>query len=199
MRIEGALTYADVCRPSGALWRCAYNVMLVLAGSVLIAASAQAAVHLPFTAVPITGQTFAVLLLAGLLGAQRGVATVLAYLGEGAIGLPVFANGGAGAAYLAGPTGGYLIGFVAAAWIVGRLAQRGWDRRFVTTAAAMTFGTVAIFLCGMSWYAVFVGPLQVFAGGLLPFLPGGIVKIVLAAALLPSGWKVLAKLQAADR
>ncbi len=199
MQIDSALTYADVCRPTGALRRCAYNVMLVLAGSVLIAVSAQAAVHLPFTAVPITGQTFAVLLVGGLFGARRGVATVLAYIVEGAIGLPVFANGAGGAAYLAGPTGGYLIGFVAAAWIVGRLAQRGWDRRFVTTAAAMTFGTVAIFVCGMSWYAVFVGPLQVFAGGLLPFLPGGIVKIVLAAALLPSGWKVLAKLQAADR
>ncbi len=195
MRIDGALTYADICRPTRVLPAWAYDIALVLAGSVLIAASAQAAVHLPFTAVPITGQTFAVLLVGGLFGARRGVATVLAYIGEGAIGLPVFANGAAGAAYLAGPTGGYLIGFVAAAWIVGRLAQRGWDRRFVTTAAAMTLGTVAIFLCGMSWYAAFVGPLHVFAGGLLPFLPGAIVKIVLAAALLPSGWKVLALLR----
>ena len=195
MRIESALTYADVCRPSGALSRCAYNVMLVLAGSVLIAASAQAAVRLPFTAVPITGQTFAVLLLGGLFGARRGVATVLAYIGEGAIGLPVFANGGAGAAYLAGPTGGYLIGFVAAAWIVGRLAQRGWDRRFVTTAAAMTLGTIAIFVCGMAWLAMLLEPTQVLLAGLIPFIPGAIVKIILAAALLPSGWKVLALLR----
>ncbi len=195
MRIDSALTYADVLRPTRVLPAWAYDVLLVVAGSVLIAASAKVSIALPRNLVPITGQTFAVLLIGALYGSRRGVATVLAYLAEGAAGIPVFAGKGAGVAYLMGPTGGYLIGFVVAAGIVGWLAQRGWDRRFGTTAVAMTLGTIAIFLCGMSWYAAFVGPLQVFAGGLLPFLPGAIVKIILAAALLPSGWKVLARLR----
>ncbi len=199
MRIEGALTYADVCRPRRVLPAWAYDVLLVAAGSVLIAASAKVSIALPRNLVPITGQTFAVLLIGALYGSRRGVATVLAYLAEGAAGIPVFAGKAAGVGYMMGPTGGYLIGFVVAAGIVGWLAQRGWDRRFVTTAAAMTLGTVAIFLYGMSWYTAFVGPRQVFAVGVLPFLPGAIVKIILAAALLPSGWKVLAKLQAVDR
>ncbi len=199
MRIDSALTYADVLRPTRVLPAWLYDVALVLAGSAVIAISAQIVIRLPSTEVAITAQTFAVLLIGGLFGAKRGVATVLAYIGEGAAGLPVFAGGGFGAAYLAGPTGGYLVGFVVAAGIVGWLAQRGWDRRFMTTVAAMTLGTIAIFVCGMVWLAVVRGPTYAVVGGLLPFIPGAIVKIILAAALLPSGWKVLAKLQAADR
>ncbi len=199
MRIDSALTYADVCRPTRVRPGWLYDVALVVAGSAVIAASAQLVIRVPNTEVFITGQTFAVLLIAGLLGAKRGVATVLAYIGEGAAGLPVFAGGGFGVAYLAGPTAGYLVGFVAAAWIVGQLAERGWDRRFVTTIAAMTVGTMAIFMCGMVWLAVVRGPTYAVVGGLLPFLPGAIVKIILAAALLPIGWKVLAKLQSLDR
>ena len=199
MQVDSALTYADVLRPTRVRSAWLYDVALVLAGSAVIAISAQAAIRLPFTTVPITAQTFAVLLIAGLFGAKRGVATVLAYIGEGAAGLPVFAGGGFGAAYLAGPTGGYLFGFVIAAGIVGWLAQRGWDRRFMTTVAAMTLGTIAIFVCGMAWLAILLEPTLVLIAGLVPFIPGAIVKIILAAALLPSGWKVLAKLQAAKR
>ncbi len=199
MQIDSALTYADVLRPTRVLPGWAYDVLLVVAGSVLIAASAKVSIALPRNLVPITGQTFAVLLIGALFGSRRGVATVLAYLAEGAAGIPVFAGKGAGVAYIVGPTGGYLIGFVVAAGIVGWLAQRGWDRRFMTTVAAMTLGTIAIFVCGMVWLAVVRGLTYAVVGGLFPFIPGAIVKIVLAAALLPSGWKVLAKLQAADR
>ncbi len=197
MRIEGALTYADVCRPSTTTTRWAYEVILVLTGTILLALSAK--VQIPMWPVPVTAQTFAVLLVGALFGAKRGTATVLVYISEGAIGLPVFAGPVAGLAYMSGPTGGYLIGFIAAAWIVGRLAERGWDRRFVTTVAAMALGTAAIFVCGMGRLAALGGPIYAVVEGLVPFIPGAIVKIVLAAALLPSGWKVLAKLQAGGR
>ncbi len=197
MRIEGALTYADVCRPRTTTTRWAYEVILVLTGTALLALSAK--VQIPMWPVPLTGQTFAVLLIGALFGAKRGTATVLVYISEGALGLPVFAGPVAGLAYMSGPTGGYLIGFIAAAWIVGRLAERGWERRFSTTVAAMTLGTAAIFVCGMGRLAALGGPLYAVVEGLLPFIAGAIVKIILAAALLPSGWKVLAKLPAADR
>ena len=197
MRIEGALTYADICRPRTITTRWAYEMILVLTGTALLALSAK--VQISMWPVPVTAQTFAVLLVGALFGAKRGTATVLVYISEGALGLPVFAGPVAGLAYMSGPTGGYLSGFIAAAWIVGRLAERGWDRRFSTTVAAMTLGTAAIFVCGMAWLATLLEPAQVLVAGLIPFVPGAIVKIVLAAALLPSGWKVLAKLQAADR
>ncbi|MCH8210508.1 MAG: biotin transporter BioY [Planctomycetes bacterium] len=197
MRIEGALTYADVCRPSTTATRWAYEILLVLTGTILLALSAK--VQIPMWPVPVTAQTFAVLLVGALFGAKRGTATVLVYISEGALGLPVFAGPVAGLAYMSGPTGGYLIGFIAAAWIVGRLAERGWDRRFVTTVAAMALGTAAIFVCGMGRLAALGGPIYAVVEGLVPFIPGAIVKIVLAAALLPSGWKVLAKLQAGGR
>ena len=197
MQIDSALTYADVLRPRTRPTRLAYEILLVLTGTALLALSAK--VQFPMWPVPVTGQTFAVLLVGALFGAKRGTATVLVYISEGALGLPVFAGPVAGFAYMSGPTGGYLIGFIAAAWIVGRLAERGWDRRFKTTVAAMTLGTVTIFVCGMAWLATLLEPAQVLVAGLIPFVPGAIVKIILAAALLPSGWKVLAKLQSLDR
>ncbi len=196
MRIEGALTYADICRPRTTTTRWAYEVILVLTGTALLALSAK--VQIAMWPVPVTGQTFAVLLVGALFGAKRGTATVLVYISEGALGLPVFAGPVAGLAYMSGPTGGYLIGFIAAAWIVGRLAERGWDRRFESTVAAMMLGTIVIFVCGLLWLEFYVQSERVLALGLIPFIPGAIVKIMLAAALLPSGWKVLAKLRAGD-
>lgn len=165
-----------------------YDVLVVLAGSALIALSAQVAVPLPFSPVPVTGQTFAVLLLGAALGATRGAAAVLAYLAEGAAGLPVFAGGLAGPAVLLGPTGGYLLGFLPAAWISGALAERGWDRRFPSTLAAMTLGDIAIFATGVPWLARFVGAENAIAFGLAPFLAGNAAKIVLAAGALPLAW-----------
>lgn len=168
-----------------------YDLALVASGSLLIALSAQVAVPLPFSPVPVTGQTFGVLFVASILGRARGTAAALAYLAEGAAGLPVFAGLAAGPAILLGPTGGYLLGFVPAAWLCGALAERGWDRTPLRTTASMILGNIAIFALGLPWLARFVGASNVWALGFWPFLPGDIVKIGLAAALLPLGWKAL--------
>jgi biotin transport system substrate-specific component len=169
----------------------AYDLALILAGSALIALSAQVAIPLPFSPVPVTGQTFAVLLVASLLGRVRGTAAVLAYLAGGAAGLPVFAGAAAGPAILLGPTGGYLAGFTLGATVCGWLAERGWDRTPLKTTASMIAGNVAIFALALPWLARFVGSSNVWALGFWPFIPGDILKIGLAAALLPLGWKAL--------
>ncbi|RPJ40883.1 MAG: biotin transporter BioY, partial [Candidatus Latescibacterota bacterium] len=111
--------------------------LLVAFASLLLALSARVAIPLPFSPVPISGQSFAVLLVGALLGSRRGSAAVLLYLAEGAVGLPVFAGGAGGAAYLVGPTGGYLAAFLPAAFVVGALCERGWDKRVPGAAAAM--------------------------------------------------------------
>ena len=169
-----------------------YELALIVAGSLLIAVTAQIAIPLGFSPVPITGQTFGVLLIGALYGARRGALTVIAYLAEGAAGLPVFAAFGAGAAHLLGPTGGYLVGFVPAAFLVGVLAQRGWDRWFLTTVAAMVAGNLVIFIVGATWLTAFIDADLAITLGVVPFLPGAVVKIVLAALLLPAGWRLLA-------
>lgn len=186
------MVYADLLRPTVRRSAWVYDVALVLAGSWLIALSAQVAVPLPFSPVPVTGQTAAVLLVGALLGSRRGSLAVLVYIAQGAAGLPVFAGGAFGLSRVLGPTGGYLLGFVAAAFLVGLLAERGWDRRPLTTAAAMALGNVVIYTVGALWLAVFVGGLrQALAVGVVPFLPGDLLKIAVAAILLPAGWKLL--------
>jgi biotin transporter BioY len=141
--------------------------------------------------VPVTGQTLAALLVGALLGSRRGSLALLAYLAMGLVGIPVFAGGGVGLARLVGPTGGYLVGLLAAAYAVGLLAERGWDRRPVTTALAMLAGNAVVYAFGLAWLAQFVGGEQVLAAGLLPFIPGDLFKIALAAGLLPTGWKLI--------
>jgi biotin transport system substrate-specific component len=185
------MTYADILRPSVKRQALLYDAILVLAGSLLIGLSARLAIRLPFSPVPITGQTMAVLLAGALLGSRRGALSVLAYLGEGMAGLPVFAGGAGGIAHLAGPTGGYLAGFVLAALVVGWLAERGWDRHPGTTALAMLLGNAAIYALGLPWLAAFVGGERALVLGLYPFLAGDLLKLALAAALLPVGWKVV--------
>jgi biotin transport system substrate-specific component len=165
-----------------------YDLALVLLGNALLALSAQVAVPIPLSPVPVTGQTFAVLLAGAALGRARGAAAVLAYLAEGAAGLPVFAGGVAGPAALLGPTGGYLLGFLPAAWICGALAERGWDRHLPGTLAAMAAGDLAIFALGVPWLARFVGLENAFTLGVAPFLVGNVAKIVLAASVLPAAW-----------
>ena len=177
---------AGVVWPEASLLR---DVALVLAGSWLIALTAQ--IELPMWPVPVTGQTFGVLLVAALLGSRRGVAAILAYLTQGALGLPFFAGGAAGFAVLVGPTAGYLAGFVPAAFVVGYLCERGWDRRVGTAVLAMILGNVVIYLFGVSWLATFVGWDQVLTLGLIPFIPGDILKVLLTAVMLPLGWKLL--------
>lgn len=185
------MTYADVLRPSTRRYALLYDATLVIAGSLLVALLAQFAVPLPFSPVPVTGQTLAVLMVGMLLGSRRGSLALLTYLAEGAMGLPVLAGGAAGLARLTGPTGGYLIGFVAAAFLVGWLAERGWDRRPGTTLLAMLLGNAVIYVCGLPWLAHFVGVGRVLSLGLLPFLPGDLGKALLAMALLPWGWQLL--------
>lgn len=184
-------TYADLLRPSerSQLW--IYNIALVLGGSLLIGLSAQITIPLPFSPVPITGQTLAVLLAGALLGSKRGGLCLLTYLAEGVAGLPVFSGGMAGPTHLLGPTGGYLIGFVAAAALTGLLAERGWDRRLWSNLAAMVTGNLVIYGFGLTWLAVFVGLNQALTLGVYPFLLGDVIKVAIATLLLPLGWLVL--------
>ena len=180
----------DTVWPATGAWR---EVALILGGSLLIALSAQVRIFLPFSPVPITAQTFVVLLLGALYGSRRGPITVVTYLVLGAIGLPVFAGGAAGAARLVGPTAGYLLGFVAAAFVVGILSERGWDRRPIKTAASMIIGNAIIYAFGAVWLSRFMGWDAVLGAGVIPFLAGDALKIVLAATLLPLGWRIIGR------
>jgi biotin transport system substrate-specific component len=177
---------ALVVLPGSLLWK----LVLVLAGSALIALAAQVRFPLPFSPVPVTGQTFAVLLVAATLG-RLGLASVIAYLIEGAIGLPVFAGGAFGLAYMTGPTGGYLLGFALAAAVVGSAVERGWDRHLPTALAAMFLGEIAMYACGLAWLARFPLPVPLLDAGLIPFIPGDLAKMVLAALALPGAWRLV--------
>ncbi len=185
------LTAAGVFRPCERKWAALYDIVLIISGSFLIGLCAQVKIWLPFSPVPVTGQTFAVLMMGTLFGARRGCLCVLAYLTEGIAGLPVFAAAG-GPAALAGPTGGYLIGFLAAAYITGLLAEKGWDRRVGTTIVAMLLGNAVIYAFGLARLACLMGINKtILTVGLYPFVPGDILKTILAAAILPAGWKLL--------
>ena len=188
----------------------AFDAALVVLGSVVVATLAQVSIHFRF--VPITGQTLGVLLVAATLGWPRGVAAVALYLAEGAAGLPVFAEGRSGFAYLLlrdplHVTGGYLWGFLLAAAVVGALAERGWDRRLGSALGAMFLGNAAIYLVGLPWLAVSLGIPVVDAAaspcdlatasgcdalelGLYPFVIGDTIKLLLAAVSLPAAWRL---------
>jgi biotin transport system substrate-specific component len=173
----------------------ARTVALVVAGALLTAAAAQVVIHLPWTPVPITGQTFAVLLVGGALGWRRGAASMALYVALGAVGLPFYAqaaDGSRGGWEMAtGSTAGYLVGFVLAAALVGRLAERGQDRRFDTGVPTMLAGTAVIYLCGVSWLAHDLGVDSTTAleYGLTPFVVGDALKLLLAGALMPLAWR----------
>ena len=163
------------------------EALFALGGVALLAASAQLTIHLPFTPVPFTGQTFAVLLIGAAYGLRRGLSAVILYLTVGTIGLPFFAAVVGAASY------GYLIGFAVAVVIVGWLAEHGWDRNLFTSILAMLAGEVAIFACGMAWLAQFVGWNNVVADGLIPFLIGDTIKLLAAAVALPLAWFVVGR------
>ena len=167
------------------------DLFLILGASFGLGLLAQLEIRLPWTPVPITLQPFAVFLLGAALGSRRGALAMLAYLAEGAAGLPFFAGGSAGFAHLLGPTGGYLLGFVPAAFVIGFCAERGWDRTPLRAFAAMLLGSVALFACGLTQLAAFVPRGEVLRAGLYPFLLGDLVKMLAAAALLPALWKLL--------
>ena len=170
----------------------AVDALLIVLCSALVGLGAQVSIPLPFTPVPVTGQTFAVLLTGMLLGSRRAAIAMLLYLAEGAAGLPVFAGGAAGAAVFAGKTAGYLLAFPLAAFATGLLAERGWDRKPWTAALCMFLGSLVILSLGALVLSAFVcGVRNGFALGFLPFLPGDVVKTALAALALPAAWRVL--------
>jgi biotin transporter BioY len=165
---------------------------LVIVFSLFIAAAAQFAIHIG--PIPITGQSFAVLLTGALLGSRLGALAVIAYLIEGAVGLPFFAPGGVpGILRFFGPTGGYLVAFPAAAFITGAFAEHGWDKRYPTAVAAMAIGSAIILLGGLAWYAILTNtpPVTAFKIAVWPYLAGDVIKIALGAAVLPTGWALL--------
>ena len=162
---------------------------LVVFGSLLLAVSAQ--FKIPLYPVPVTGQTLVVLLIGMTYGPRLGGITMLAYLFEGALGLPVFAGGAAGVAVFMGPTGGYLFGFLLAGVAMGYLAERGMGRTVLSTVAAMVLGNSVIYLCGALWLANFIGLGQAIAAGVLPFLYGDALKLAVAAGLMPLAWRAV--------
>lgn len=170
------------------------QVVLVVAFSLLVALAAQVAVPLPFTPIPLTLQTFAVLLVGALLGSRLGALTMMLYVLEGAAGLPFFSAGRGGAGYLLlTPACGYLLSYPVAAFATGWLAERGWDRRYVTAAAAMLIGSLIILCGGWLGFLRFTPPAQAFALGVAPFIPGDLIKVALAAAVLPTGWAIVGR------
>ncbi|HKZ80950.1 MAG TPA: biotin transporter BioY [Pyrinomonadaceae bacterium] len=166
-------------------------VSLVFFFSLLMALAAQ--IIFPIGPVPVTAQTLVVLLTGALLGSRLGAAAMIVYLVEGASGLPFFAGGTGGIGHLLGPTGGYLVAFPAAAFITGAFAENGWDKRFLTAVAAMAVGSVVIMLSGWIWLAISTNTSAAIAFqlGVGPFIIGDLIKILLAAAALPSGWALL--------
>ena len=167
----------------------ARNAMLVIGASILIALSAQIAVPLPMSPVPMTMQPLAILLVGAALGSKRGLAAVLLYLFEGALGVPVFAQGKAGIFWIvAGPTAGYLLAFPVAAYLLGWFAERGVMRTVPGAVLAMVSGIATIQLLGWSWLATAIGlgAMGAFTVGVAPFLLGDLVKLVIAALLFPA-------------
>jgi biotin transport system substrate-specific component len=171
------------------------DALLVLAGTALVAAAAQISVKLPFTPVPITGQTFAVLLVGASLGCVLGTASAMLYLWLGVAGAPIYAHHDSGWSVITSASGGYIVGFVLAAALTGFLAERRWDRRLSSSIGLMLTGNVVIYLVGLPWLAVVLNTNleKTLEYGLYPFIPGDTFKLYLAAAALPAAWKLVGR------
>ncbi|MSO43851.1 MAG: biotin transporter BioY [Thermoleophilia bacterium] len=175
------------------------DIVLVLAGTGVVAGLAQ--ISIPWHPVPFTGQTLAVLLVGGLLGALRGALALAAYFVIGALGAPIFSDQLGGWDIITGATGGYIIGFILAAALVGWMAERGADRRVVSTIGVLLMGNVLIYAIGLPWLAnwspagdgVKFGWSQAYEYGLQPFVLGDLIKLAIVAAVLPAGWALLQK------
>lgn len=174
--------------------RTTVTLALMAGFAVLTAAAAQLAIPLPFTPVPITGQTFAVLLGGAALGSWAGAGSQLLYLMMGAVGLPVFAEGQGGWGVFTGATFGYLVGFVVAAWLVGAMAERKQDRSVWSAVPAFLAGNAVIYLFGVTWLYLSVDAIATweaaFVAGFLPFVVGDLIKIALAGLILPAAWRL---------
>jgi len=170
------------------------QIALVVGGAAFVGIAAQVAIPLPFTPVPLTLQTFAVLLVGASLGSLRGALSMVVYLLAGMVGVPWFAEGSSG---FTSASFGYILGFILAAFIVGRLAERGASTTVLRTAGLMVVGNLAIYAVGVTWlkFAIDVDWATAMSLGVVPFLIGDAVKIALAAGLLPLAWKGLEKMQ----
>jgi len=179
--------------------RVTYQAVCALGGSLFVAGLAQLSYKLPFTPVPITGQTLGVLLVGAAFGPALGAVTIGLYLLEGAVGLPFFAGGAHGPSVLgaASASGGYLWGFVLASAIVGWLSRRGWDRSLRSSISAMFIGEVVLYVVGVAWLMAALDlPLEKgLEFGLYPFVIGDTIKLLSAAALLPGAWKLLRRIR----
>ncbi|MFG1955887.1 biotin transporter BioY [Micromonospora sp. NPDC048830] len=173
----------------------------VVLGTALTALAAQVVVPIPGSPVPVTGQTFAVLLTAAALGPARGLASQVLYLALGAAGLPVFTQGAHGVHVLVGATGGYLVGFLLASLIVGAGSRRGTDRTVLRELAVMALASAVIYACGVTWLAIVtgMGADKAVAVGMAPFLAGDALKAVLASSLLPAAWALVTRLDSTGR
>jgi biotin transport system substrate-specific component len=185
------LQTARATNPSSAE-RIARGLALALAGSLLLAVSAK--IQVPFYPVPMTLQTLVVLLLGAALGARLAAASVALYLIEGLLGLPVFAGATAGPVYMAGPTGGFLVGFLVAAALIGFAADRRWDRSWIRLLASLSLGHAVVFAFGFLWLSHFIGAEKAFAAGVAPFALATIVKTLLAVALVGAGRRVVERM-----
>jgi len=184
------MNYIDILQPVKSIPQKARDIGIVISASWLLAISAQFTFNLPFSPVPVTGQTLAVLLIGSLLGKDRGAAAVGLYLLQGAVGLPVFAGGKSGFITLVGPTGGYLIGFIAAAYIVGILTELRHDKSLVYIGFSMLVGNLVIYIFGLFWLVQFVGESSALQMGLFPFLTGDFVKILSGVIVLGGSRKI---------
>jgi biotin transport system substrate-specific component len=166
------------------------DVVLIAAGAMFIYLTARVSIPVPGSPVPITGQTFGVLLVGGALGFRRGLLAVALYVLLGVVGLPFFAENKGGLSVIWAATGGYLVGFIVAGAVVGRLAELGWDRKIGGALGAMFVGSVAIYAIGLPWLKVVTGftVAETIDKGLLPFLLGDTIKLILAAVLFPAAW-----------
>jgi biotin transport system substrate-specific component len=195
---EKGLTIADFLIPVGVGERISprvRHIALVIAGALLIYLTSLVSIQLPGNPVPVTLQTFGVLVVGGALGLKRGSSSTFLYVALGMIGLPFFAEGKGGLQVIWGTTGGYLIGFVLAAALVGRLAELGWDRRLGGALGATALGSLVIYAVGVPWLAVVLGIslVDAFRLGVLPFLVFDIVKLVAAALVFPAAWWVVGR------
>src|SRR5471032_2495743 len=173
------------------------DALLVVGGTAFVALAAQVSIKLGFTPVPLTGQTFAVLLVGAAPGSTRGALSLLLYLVVGIAGVPVYADHRHGWSVFSGATGGYIVGFVVAAALNGWLAERSWDKRFSSSISAMLTGSVVIYICGVAWLHHFLGVSwsTTLDDGLYPFVPGDMLKVYLAAAALPGAWRLVDRLR----
>src|SRR5690242_16662498 len=171
------------------------DVALVVAGALFIYLTARVSIPIPGTPIPMTGQTFGVLLVGGSLGLRRGFAAVSLYVLLGVVGLPFFADGEGGISVILGASGGFLIGFIAAGAIVGRLAELGWDRKFIGALGAMLVGEAILYAIGLPWLKAVTGLTwqETIDKGLVPFLIGDAFKAIVAAALFPAAWWVVGR------